>query len=158
MRNDIAACSKNWEDCTMCVQDLILPHKNITAEITKQEVDNFVRMCQMFAKQLPNCYDECSTTTQATTSKISLPSQNLEQEADFICSIEERISNTRLPAVLETRKHFEEEITSILGTYIQKFDPSLKLYPFGSTQYGVKIANANFNLLITTSEFTHEPF
>lgn len=152
----------------MCVQDLILPHINITAELTKQKVDNFVRMCQIFAKQLPNCDDECSMTIPNTTCTMGLPLQSLNQGLDFIGLIKKEISSSHVATVLERRKKFELEITSKLATYIRKFNPTLKLFPFGSTQYGVKIANANFNLLISTSEsysyiriifsFFHESF
>lgn len=167
MRDAIDTRAKNWENCTMCVQDFVSLSTNITAEITKQEVDNFVRMCQLFAKLPPNCYDdERKTTTSNQNSKMDLnanfkmdlPLQNVKQDTDFICSIEKEISTSRMPAILETRKRFEVEITSILAAYMQRFDSSLKFCPFGSTQYGVKIANANFNLMVSTSEFTHTPF
>lgn len=158
LRDGIAANKKNWENCTMCVQDLILPHINIMAEITKQEVDNFVRMCQIFAKQLPSCYDACPGTAPNTSCYVELSLQNLNRDIDFISQIKKEISNSCLPAALETRKRFELEITSTLATCIQKFDPTFKFYPFGSTQYDVKVANANLNFLISTSEFTYEPF
>lgn len=150
----MASCSKNWENCTMCVQDLIQPHVNITAEISKQEVDNFVRLCQIFSKQSSKYFDDCFTrNTLSTVSKTDVPSEILKHNPDFLSSIEKEILNSRMPTVLETRKRYEVEITSRLATYIQKFDPSLKLYPLGSTQYGVQITNANFNLLVSTSEF-----
>lgn len=39
----------NWKNCTMFVQDLKLPGTNITAEISKEEANNFIQMCNMFA-------------------------------------------------------------------------------------------------------------
>lgn len=135
----------------MCVQDLIQPHINIAAKMTKQEVYNFVQMCQIFAKQLPNCNDEYSMTTPNPT-RTTLSIQSLTQSTDFFDLIKKQISSTRVPAVLEIRERFEQKITSTLVAYVRKFDSTLKSFPFGSTQYGVKIANANFNLLISTSE------
>lgn len=153
MRDSISANLKYWENCTMWVQDLIPPYLNITAEITDQEVGNFVRMCQLFADYSPKCYDDCSMTTPNATCNVRLPLQNLKQDADFMSLIQREISNSRLPSVLETRKRFELEITSMLARCVQKFDSSFKLYSFGSTQYDVRIANANFNVLISTSKF-----
>lgn len=48
IRNDIALSPKNWENCTMLVQDIKAPGVNITAEISSQEAINFQNMCQIF--------------------------------------------------------------------------------------------------------------
>lgn len=36
----------------MCVQDLIRPDVNVTAEITKEAAKKFQEMCQTFAEKL----------------------------------------------------------------------------------------------------------
>lgn len=141
----------------MCVEDLVSSSVNVTAELSKHEVANFVRMCQVFSKQSSTCYDECSTaSTLGTVCKTESSSENARHEADVLCLIEKEISNSRMPIVLEQRKRDELEITSLLATYIRNFDPSLKLYPFGSTEYGVRIAYANLNLCVSTSELILE--
>lgn len=117
---NIIACSNNWENCAMWVQDVISLSTNITAEITEKEANNFVRMCQVFAK-----YSECSTIAS---------------------------SDSNMTPLLEARNRFELEIVSTLEKYIREFNPLLKFYPFGSSQYGDKIKDTNFNLLITTSK------
>lgn len=48
IRNDIALSPKNWENCTMLVQDIKAPGVNITAEISSQEAINFQNMCRIF--------------------------------------------------------------------------------------------------------------
>lgn len=39
---------RNWENCTMFVQDIKSPGVNITAELTEEEVDSFKQICKMF--------------------------------------------------------------------------------------------------------------
>lgn len=59
-----------------------------------------------------------------------------------------------VPSVPQARQNFELEIFKILVQFIHNLDPTMKLFPFGSTQYGVASPNAtNFNLLITTGEY-----
>lgn len=59
----------------------------------------------------------------------------------------------RLPSLMESRDGFEYEIFTIVVQFIHDLDPTMKLFPFGSTQYGIKYPNANYNLLVTTGEF-----
>lgn len=159
MREGIKACPKNWENCTMCVQDLISLRTNITAEIIKQEVDNFVRMCQIFTKHLPKFDDECSkspASSSVNNMDLSLSGErtlNSNQHMILINLIDKEIKNSRSPAVVEVRQRAELEITSTMAKFIREFNPSLKLYPFGSTQYGIRFANTNFNLLIVNGSF-----
>lgn len=139
MRDAIKSCPMNWENCTMCVQDLISLSTNITAEMTKHEVDNFVRMCKIFSER--------SNISENISASI-----NCDQVTIAIDLIEKEISESRVAAMLETRKRFELEIISILRKYVHQYDSSLELHPFGSSQYGVKIANTDFNLAVTTSK------
>lgn len=143
-QNDILACPNNWVDCSMWVQDAVSLSTNITAEITRKEVDNFVRMCKIFAKNT-----ECSNITRILPSSPA----NSIQVTHLIRLIERDISDSIVPSLSETRIRFELEIISMLKKYINEFDPSLKLYPFGSSQYSAITTNTNFNLLITTSKF-----
>lgn len=136
----------------MWVQDIISPNVNITAEIPKQEADNFVRMCKLFAEQFPNYYEGCAASTSGAVNKIAQLIPNIEQDDDFEICIEKEISDSHVPDVLEARKRSELEITSILTTYIHQLQPSMKVHPIGSTQYNIRFSNANFNLLVTTSK------
>lgn len=49
LRDGIEANAWNWKNCTMYVQDIKYPGRNITAEISEQAANNFVQMCKMFA-------------------------------------------------------------------------------------------------------------
>lgn len=44
----MATNAANWKDCTMYVQDIDSPGTNITAGISKEEANNFKKMCQCF--------------------------------------------------------------------------------------------------------------
>lgn len=46
----IDAFHEDWTDCAMCVQDLVRPYVNITAEIPPQAAENFQKMCRLFSK------------------------------------------------------------------------------------------------------------
>lgn len=53
----MSSCPENWSNCVMHVQDMISPSTNITAEISKRDMDNFVNMCRMFLNYLPQLND-----------------------------------------------------------------------------------------------------
>lgn len=142
MNLDIIACLSNWENCAMWVQDAISLSTNIAAEITENEVDNFIRMCKVFAE-----HSEC-----ATSAGLGPSGRNAIQVANLMEFIENEISDLSMASRREVRNRFELEIVSTLEKYICDFDTSLKFYPFGSSQYGDRITNSNFNLLITTSK------
>lgn len=63
--------------------------------------------------------------------------------------------NTRLPSATVNRQQFELEIFAIIVQFVLDLDPAMKLFPFGSTQYGLASINSNFNLLITTGQFLY---
>lgn len=48
MRDGIAAKPENWRNCVMWVQDIVSPSVNITAEISKEDALNFIKLCQIF--------------------------------------------------------------------------------------------------------------
>lgn len=145
----------NWQNCTMCVQDFAVLSTNITAELSKQEVDNFVRMCQIFSKHVPTFGDDCSLIPVTVMFNRSNDQMlNANDDTNLIYLIEREITASRSPAVLEMRQRAELEITSTLTQYVREFKPDLKLHPFGSTQFGTRFVYANFNLLIVNGEFT----
>lgn len=146
MRDGIAACPNNWQSCVMWVQDIVLPHINITAEISKEEIDSFVRMCRIFSEYVPTFYDD-NECLDGSSMLDPL------QDANLLNLIEKGISTSKSPEVLEERQRAEFEIVSTLAKCVREFDSSLTIYPFGSTRYGIRRANANFNLLIITSKF-----
>lgn len=160
MRKGIKACPKNWENCTMCVQDIISSHINITAEISKQEVDNFVRLCQTFAKHEPKFDDGSHSVTKTIAKPISnqpntlfsLTSDSIKN-TNLIELLEKEISKFCSPSTMELRQRFEWEIFSTMESFLHEFDPSLKLCAFGSSQYGIKLPGSNYNLMVVTSKF-----
>lgn len=137
----------------MFVQDIVLLDTNITAEISKNEVDNFVGMCQIFSKYGSKLDDECTMSQSKPSSPIGDPTLSINHTTNLIELIEKEIASSHVPAVLEMRQRAELEIISTLTKYVRDFKPSLKLYPFGSTQYDIKLACSNFNLLIVDGEF-----
>lgn len=141
-------CPENWENCTMFVQDIVSLGTNITAEITKKEVDNFVRMCQIFAKHVLKFEDECMKSHVKPINPVGDRALSVDQSTNVLELVEKIITNSHVPAVLAVRQRAELEIISTLTKYIREFRPSLKLYPFGSAQYGIKFAYANLNVLI----------
>lgn len=140
MRDGIKACPSNWNDCAMCVQDFVSPSINITAEVSLAEVDNFVKMCKLFAKH--------SQQLESLTCQ-SIPCA----DEDLVALIEKEINDSRFPPFLEDRRKFKLEIGETLTKYVQQFDKSFKIIPFGSSRFGIKLHNNNFNLLINTSEY-----
>lgn len=48
LRDAMKSNAANWKDCAMFVQDIKSHGTNITAEISKEEVTNFKKMCQLF--------------------------------------------------------------------------------------------------------------
>lgn len=85
LRDGIEANAWNWKNCTMYVQDPTLPGTNITAEISKDEANNFIQMCYMFAskksveqsiddyvmKLSQICIDEPTSSLHGARSKVS---------------------------------------------------------------------------------------
>lgn len=131
----------------MCVQDLLSLSTNITAEVTKQEVDHFVHMCKLFSKHVPKFDDEYAPSPTSTMNKRTEQSSSVNHKSKLNDLMKKESPKTDL------RQQAEMEITSILAKYVRAFKPSLKLYPFGSTQYGIRYAGANFNLLIVDGKF-----
>lgn len=139
----------NWTNCAMCVQDITLPGKNITAEISKQQAANFVNMCRIFSSYTP----KFKTKTQ--------PTANIQQEAIFLENMKKRINFQELCRKLDddfnssmlSRCHHdisEAVIFAQLTLYVQAIYPSLKLHLFGSRQYGLRSKTSNLNLLVET--------
>lgn len=157
MRNGIKACPKNWQNCTMWVQDCISPSTNITAEIPKPEVDNFIKMCQMFATHVPKLMINPKIqgdAPQASSSTLKNETISFNGDKKVLDLIQKEIPGDCVPKDLERRQCSEKTIISTLTQFIGKFDASLKLFPFGSSEYGIKWPNSNFNILVTISELS----
>lgn len=137
----------NPTDCAAYVEDLIMPHINITAEMSKREIGHFVSMCRMFSERTT----DTEIISNETNTKRSLM-QNAIRNSNLIDLIEQEMRCSRVVQISKMRKQPETEIMSILTRYVHEFDPSLKLYPFGSSRFGVQLANTNFNLLISTGK------
>lgn len=136
----------------MCVQDTVSLGVNITAEITKNEVDNFVHMCQLFSEHEPKFDDERMISHVTPTNLARDQTLSSDRNANWIDLIEQEIANCHQPAALQMRHRAELKIISTLTKYIRDYKPSLQLYPYGSTQYGIKLACTNFNVLIVDGE------
>lgn len=155
MRVGIKTCPKNWMTSTMWVQDIILPRVNITAEISGQEVDNFVRMCRIFAKHKLNTDGGSQSVMKTNSSQpvISLLPTFDSVDTNLVKLLEKEVSKFCLPSNIQQRQHFESEIFSTMQSFLHQFDASLKLYAFGSSQYGIRLPGSNYNLMIVSSGF-----
>lgn len=114
MRDGIKACPANWSNCSMWVQDLVSPCTNITAEISKQEVDNFLKMCRMFSTHVPKLNLSKSSGLPNTASSVNEINANANRNVDLIVSIEKEITNSLSPSYLEFRQRSELEITDLV--------------------------------------------
>lgn len=145
MRDGIKTCPKNWSNCSMYVEDLVSPCTNITAEIPKSEVNNFVIMCRMFSTHMQKCNDI----------NLSLPNvscmNRMSQNFDYNDIKKEMI---QIRSHVEARRSSEMEICALVKNYINQIDPSLNMNTFvcGSTKYGITLLNANVSLVINTSK------
>lgn len=166
----------------MFIEDLNAMGKNITAEIPADHVIQFKEMCKRFALIDSHEYDQAideyllkltlvwpsnavnGSATINASSELHLPERLVNNVGEMAgCSSQnlqrihprlhgKRTEIPRLPSLMDCRGGFEYEIFTIVVQFIHDLDPTLKLFPFGSTQYGIKYPNANFNLLITTGE------
>lgn len=144
LRDAIAKYPANWVDCEMWVEDIVSPEVNITADISNEDANNFIKLCQMFSCHVPNLNEGIST-------KKSIHGiVNLNQRAEISRLIEMEIATMSQPLFLESRRRSEVALTAILTDYIYKFDAALEIHVFGSSFYGIKGTNTNFNLLINT--------
>lgn len=123
------------------------PEVNITAEISNEDADNFVKLCQMFSSHLPKL-DEVNLTNDSIREIV-----NLNQRSEISRLTEEKIAATSHPLLLGSRQRSEAEIISALYKYIHDFDASLEIHSFGSSRYGITASDANFNLFINTRMF-----
>lgn len=169
LRDGMSLHYRNWGNCTMFVEDLNATGKNITAEIPKEHAIHFKEMCKLFASINSNeqnrAIDEyvskiqSANTTNGSTHRIvdevpaECSSQNSNSNRNPRIIEKETLVARPLPSSIENRQKFEYEIFTIVVQFIHDLDPAMKLFPFGSTQYGIKYSNANFNLLVTTGEF-----
>lgn len=182
LRDGMSSQFGNWGNCTMFVEDLNAIGKNITAEIPTDHAVHFKEMCKLFALISSHEHDQAideyllklsqaqsanATNGSAERTVVEIAgcsSQSLQREDPRIRKnlssnhdvrlTEKQATIPRLPATMETRQSFELEIFTIVVQFIHDLDPTMKLFPFGSTQYGIKYPNANFNLLVTTGEFS----
>lgn len=137
MRNAMDSNPRNWINCAMYVQDIASPDVNIAAEISKHEANNFKLMCTLFSSHLLTLDDPVSSL--------------MTGEEKVLSQIDNELLNMRNQLTLGMS--CESEITSILSNYIHQHRKSLKVIPFGSSQYGFQRPKTNFHLLINTSMY-----
>lgn len=130
----------------MWVEDLVRPDVNITAEISNDDANNFVKLCQMF-------YSHAPKVNSMNNLPRSIPTANFSQNADIFSLIKKEIADMSQPSFIEFRRRSEVEVISLLTKYIQQFNASLEILVFGSSHYGIKGSNTNLNLLINTRMF-----
>lgn len=147
LRDGIKSNPKNWNNCTMFVQDVVMPGLNIAAEIPEEEAMNFKIMCKMFAKYKPTNNNKSIDIPKVVMDR----STSIEQVENVFSLIDKEIAKACNASRLESREGFEEEIVSILTEYLTGPKAVLEIIPFGSSRYGFKRLNTNFNLLINTS-------
>lgn len=141
----------------MFVEDLNVVGRNIMAEIPPDQAHNFKEMCKLFAFMDLHEQEQAVDLYLLKLSQVRNASKNctvFNNPNQDVGLIENRLPST---SVADVRKLFEMDIFTVVAQYIHELDPTLKLFPFGSTQYGFTFPNTNFNLLITTGEFcVHE--
>lgn len=160
MRDGIKACPENWTNCSMYVQDPVLLSTNITAELTKQDVDNFRKMCKLYKNYVLKINrvnpgsSTCSSSIMSLASSMNVLTINDSQSTDIVTVIENDMLMLKNRSLfIKNRENSENDIFSILTQYIHTFDSSLKVYSCGSTQYNIRMQDTNFNILVTTSNF-----
>lgn len=178
LRDGMSLRYRDWANCSMFVEDLIVVGKNIAAEVPEEHAAHFKEMCKIFARNSSE-YDKAidehllqltllRSENENAMNANSVPDRSLNRSLDEAagCSpqslhrndprIRGQKSIPRLPRLVEPRDRFERfeyEIFAIIVQFIHDLDPGMKLFPFGSTQYGIKHPNADYNLLVTTGEF-----
>lgn len=144
MRDGIAAKPQNWMNCVMWVQDIVSPELNITAEMSTEDANNFVKLCRMLYSHVPE-FDRVNTSSVVSNGKIAL-----SNEIKILDLIDKEVADICQTSHLEFRKGLEVEIISTLAKYIKQFDASLEIHLFGSSHYGIEDSKTNLNLLIET--------
>lgn len=123
----------------MWVEDIMCPNVNIMAEMSNDDANNFVKLCQLFSSHVPK-FDEVNAI-------------NLNQNTSIISLIEKEVAVMSHPSILTSRQRSEAEIVAILTKYIKQFKGSLDIHLFGSSHYGIIGSNTNLNLLVNTRTF-----
>lgn len=143
LREAIEKYPSNWENCVMWVEDIVSPSVNIMAEMSNDDANNFVNLCQIFSSHVPK-FDGGNPS-------LIEPVANLSQ--NIFGLIEKEVAVMSHPSILTSRQRSEAEAVSILTKYIKQFKGSLDIYLFGSSHYGIKKSNTNLNLLVNTRMF-----
>lgn len=96
-------------------------------------------------------------TTNRIDETAASSSQHLQRH-NSCCSRDPRLAgnepvNTLLMSAEGNRQCFEVEMFALVAQFVLDLDPTMRVFPFGSTQYGIASINSNFNLLITTGPF-----
>lgn len=147
----------------MFVEDLNAVGKNITAEIPEEHAVHFKEMCKLFALINAPEHDAAIDEYLLKLSLARSPNANANaMNTNSVPPLMERSVRDprirekeplRAQSIVDPRASFELEIFTVVVQFIYDLDPAMKLFPFGSTQYGIKYPNANYNLLVTTGEF-----
>lgn len=162
----------------MYVQDITVPGANIAAEISKEEAYNFKKMCKLFAAD-----DSHQKVINEYTQKLSLLQSDIKTNGSYskhTVTKEQIIPGTKIDnhlnfesifnMIVETSEQYVieklicidlaeqyKEIIDTISPYLEEFDSTLKLLPFGSCQYTLNDSESNLNLFTFTSTplFSH---
>lgn len=104
LREAIEKNPSNWESCVMWVEDIVSPNVNITSEMSNDDANNFVKLCQIFSSHVPK-FDEGN-------SSLIKPVANLSQNIYGL--IEKEVAVISHPSILTSRQRSEAEIVTIL--------------------------------------------
>lgn len=125
----------------MWVQDICAYGTNIMAEISNDEGNNFIKLCQMFSSYNPK-------SDQTPTNSATMPILN--QGDEVFSMIDKKIADMRKESFMQSRGNVEKDIVCNLTKYINAFDASFGITKIGSSHYGIKGTKTDVNLLVNT--------
>lgn len=134
----------------MWVQDPVVLSTNITAPFTKDEVNKFIKLCQMFVTYKPN-FDDALPYLSVTREQINV-NQGIEKRIDFrmfFAMMETSAEEGKDHIVfMRIRKDYEMNLINKLNLYLKSFDSNLYAIHFGSSHYGLTKRASDLNLFI----------
>lgn len=162
LRDAISLNAANWKNCTMFVQDLVVPGLNITAEMPKEEVYNFQEMCQMFSrphivspnKRVPRAIPLVNTksSTNCKVLQIALnrakPIKGDKPKPDADATAPKKVVVTKKPTVKTDEAILDDAFKN--GTFFEKLQTELTKI---TTPCHERISNESRILRILKSHF-----
>lgn len=152
---------KNWKNCAIFVEDVVVQGLNIADNISEKEISNFRYLCSWFSSHKPKAGIQPIETTKKASQKLS--SKKISDSTDKIENtlrlideeFEKNSSQTHLDKI-PARNRFKDEIVSILREYLTGSRAVCNIAPIDLVQYGFKAPDTSFYLLMNTSTFASD--